>query len=465
MFAFCLIFYSIYYKTFIFVALGLIACSLGGLLFERQYKNFYEKPNIQIGSVIEGTVSSKSSSDYNIFIVKAIKIDGKKYNCALQLKSEEKFVDYSDIIDCKIKFSVESFETNSLEIESTKFTYLLDNDSRSFVTTSKIEILERNNSLNVVIRKDVKNKISKYFDNENVNLVYSVLFGDKSDLNPEIYDSYKNSGVAHILAVSGLHVGLIAGVLHFILKLFKCRELVKAIVITAFLILYCYLCNWATSVVRATIMFSSLYWSKVFFRQYDSLSSMGLAGLIICCIKPSALFSLSFLLSFSCIFGINMFYSPCVDLLKKLKIDCKLTEMFVMSLVVNFTISPVMLYGFKTLNLAGVLLNIFILPFFSFLFSGIFIVLILSYIIPISSSLLVIFNPFVNLLNSIVNYVAHLNLNINGGRVGFITLALFLISFFLMSKYNLKKGRAKLISVIVSFLFIAINVCYNIFLI
>ena len=88
------------------------------VLFQPILKNLKnnEKPNIQIGSVIEGTVSSKSSSDYNIFIVKAIKIDGKQYNCALQLKSEEKFVDYSDIIDCKIKFSVESFDAQNVKI-------------------------------------------------------------------------------------------------------------------------------------------------------------------------------------------------------------------------------------------------------------------------------------------------------------------------------------------------------------
>lgn len=458
-----LTYYSIIYKTFKFIAIALIACFLGGTLFMDEIKEFNKDLNISVGSEVIGVVDAVTSSSYNMFIVDILSIDGESSGGNIQLFCNDNTLDYTNIVDNKIKFIVYEAERNEI-VDMSRASYLLENNIKYYVTTSTIEFLIRKQTFPTKIKTKIRDNMATYLDNENVELMYSSLFGDKSELNGDLYSAYKITGVAHILAVSGLHVGLIATILKFLLNLFKCRKSISALVVTGFLLFYCYLCDWSPSVVRATVMFSCIYWSAVFCRENDSLSSMGLAGLIITALEPSNMFSISFLLSFVCVLGINMFYSPAEKLLKKLHLDCELTLSLAMSTIVNLTIAPIMLYAFNTLNLAGVFLNIVVLPVFSFVFTCFFILSILALLF---SPITVLFSPFnliLNCLNMLVSYVSKVGMSLQGNRVSFLLVLMCLISCMFISKYNLKKGEHKLLTIMLSLSLIVFDLGLQIFL-
>lgn len=458
-----LIYYSAIYKSFKFMTIALIACFLGGIMFMNEVNKFNADLNVSSESEIVGVVESVTSNSYNMFIVKVLTIDGEDADVNIQLFCNDNTLDYTNIVDNKIKFVAQKVERNEIE-NMDKSSYLLKNNIKYYVTTSTIELLSSKQTLSTKIKTKIRDNMLTRLDNENVELMYSSLFGDKSELNNDLYSAYKITGVAHILAVSGLHVGLIATILKFLLNLFKCRKSISAIVVTGFLLFYCYLCDWSPSVVRATVMFSCIYWSAVFCRENDTLSSMGLAGLIIVAFKPSNLFNISFLLSFVCVLGINMFYSPVEKLLKKLHIHCKLTSALAMSTIVNLTIAPIMLYAFNTLNLAGVFLNIVVLPLFSFVFTCFFVLSILALIF---APLVVLFSPFnliLNCLNMLVSYVSKVGLSLQGNWISFLLVIMCLISCMFISKYNLKRGEQKLLAIMLSLCFIVFDLGLQIFL-
>lgn len=454
-----LLFYSYYYKTFSFVFIALFACLFGGTLFLNQLSQFDEYIDIPPGSEIIGVVKSVTSNEYNMFIIQKVKINGKSYSGNIQVFSTDFLMDYDDIVDSKIRFVAEESEKNVLN-DVSYIPYMLGNDSRYYIKTSSIEILKSDKTLGTKIRTKVKNNMLKYLDNENVELMYSAFFGDKLELNDELYDAYKITGVAHILAVSGLHVGLVATILKFFLKLFRAKSSVVAIVVTLCLLFYCYLCDFAPSVMRATIMTSALNFSAIFNKEYDALSSMGLAGIIISVFNPSAIINLSFVLSFVCILGIRMFYTPCEKFLKKLNIYSKFTSALAMSILINLTISFVTLYAFHTLNLTGILLNIIVLPIFSFLFICLFILSLLALFLPFIKMFFIPFNPVLNCLNNIVNFSSKIGLTLEGIGASLVTVVLFLLACMFVSKFNIKKKTKKLATILVSFCCVALDICF-----
>ena len=117
--------------------------------------------------------------------------------------------------------------------------------------------------------------------NTNANLAYSSIFGDRSELDEETYDYFKLSGVAHLLAVSGLHVGILVLILNKVFDGLRLKRWLKLIFLSIMLILYSYLCGFTTSVVRASIMAICLVGARTLFKEYDSLSSKGVAGIIL----------------------------------------------------------------------------------------------------------------------------------------------------------------------------------------
>lgn len=127
-------------------------------------------------------------------------------------------------------------------------------------------------------------------------LLCGILFGDGGWMDGELADDFRRAGIGHLLAVSGLHVGMVYGVLHILFR--RPRTLSGNLPIFSCLLLYACLSGFSPSAVRAVFMIGVLIVSRVTYRRYDLLSCAAFCSSVILLIRPMMLFSSGFQLSF-----------------------------------------------------------------------------------------------------------------------------------------------------------------------
>lgn len=184
--------------------------------------------------------------------------------------------------------------------------------------TNRLEVLDEHvSSLSGwmdEVRASMLNRCKDIFGEQSA-LPAALLLGNRTELPEETQASFANAGISHLLAVSGLHVSLLAAALMLLLKPFHLSPKVRMIVVTSFLVFYCAVVGFSASVVRASILTFIMLLSAVMKRRSDPLTNLSIAFIVILLIRPLDLFTYGFILSFSAVLGIILFG----DLLKTLR--------------------------------------------------------------------------------------------------------------------------------------------------
>lgn len=151
-------------------------------------------------------------------------------------------------------------------------------------------------------------------DDDTRALMLQMLMGLRSEISEETRAAFRNTGVMHILAVSGLHVGIIYVVLAFLGRVLFPDRGVYRWFLTAFILFfvwsYCALAAMRPSVVRAALMFSFVSVGRLIRREIPLLNSLSAAALLNLTLDPSDLFDLGFQFSYSAVAGIGLLYKP-----------------------------------------------------------------------------------------------------------------------------------------------------------
>lgn len=161
-------------------------------------------------------------------------------------------------------------------------------------------------------RHKLTSKYKNYFEGRNLAVIAALTLGDRNMLRPEIREVFSHTGTSHILALSGLHLGILFGIynllLSYIIKLFRrYRRIAEWI---GFLVGL--LCVWSftmlagipLSLMRAAIMCSMMQCATIIHRDIFSFNNLSLAAIVILILSPEALFDLGFQLSFLAVLGI-----------------------------------------------------------------------------------------------------------------------------------------------------------------
>ena len=150
----------------------------------------------------------------------------------------------------------------------------------------------------------ITEQIKAYLPQYNAGFILGMLFGDKTEIDPDITNDFRATGIAHLLAVSGLHTSVWCGYIIAFLKLFKAKEKTRNIFCLLFLVLLCIVSAFTPSVMRASIMMAVVLFAPFFREQQDSLNSLGFSVAILTLHNPYIITSVSFLLSVSATFGV-----------------------------------------------------------------------------------------------------------------------------------------------------------------
>jgi len=199
-----------------------------------------------------------------------------------------------------------------------------------------------------------------------VALLQAVCLGDRSRLTPELKDSYSRAGGMHLLAVSGLHVGMIWWVLNQLLKwltLGRRREIFRFLPLAFLLWGYAWLTGFSTSVLRSVTMFTLFSLARVFERRSISFNTVFLSMLILLCAEPVRLFQAGFQLSYSAVLGILCFHplirsvcTPAPPLVRWIRDGVSV------SLAAQAGTLPLVVYYFHQFPVYGVLTTLLSIP-------------------------------------------------------------------------------------------------------
>jgi len=231
------------------------------------------------------------------------------------------------------------------------------------IKTEAVAAIAPDKSLRSVILRYSQDFLRLHMDQSNADLMFAMLFGDRSTLDGDLSSSFSLTGLAHILTVSGLHVGIMVGLLMALLKLCRVGRRQQIPIIVAFLFIYCFLCAFRYPILRASIMFLVFAIRRLFLKSNDLLSSASFAGIIILVLFPYSLVSLSFQASFACVICIALFMLPFSNFFKKTIKSKWLGDALAMYCVATLAFLPFLIKYFGFVSLVGVITNVLFLPF------------------------------------------------------------------------------------------------------
>jgi len=217
---------------------------------------------------------------------------------------------------------------------------------------------------------EIRQKIKNYLKSNGLNskqlaLANSLLLGDRQELSAEILKDFKSAGTIHILAISGLHIGILLVFLNFLFYPVKrYSQWLYLSLILLFLWLYAFMTGFSPSVLRAVIMFSFLQTGLMLKRRSNVYNSLFAAALLLLIINPDYLFQVGFQMSFAAVFSIVSFY----PLFEKIFVSFSkpllnyIKDLFLVSLSAQLGILPVSLFYFHQFPVYFWLANLLIIP-------------------------------------------------------------------------------------------------------
>lgn len=318
----------------------------------------------------------------------------------------------------------------------------------TYINSSDMVVGDGNIGLKDSVHNEVYELLHNNLNDDNADICYAILFGQKEGLDEGLTQMFSYAGISHILAVSGLHISVLVSIIWFALRKVKCNKYIRLAIFASILLFYVYLCSFSPSVCRASIMALTLAICKTFMWEYDSLSSLSIAGIIILIVKPIMLFSISFQLSFMCIFSIITF-APCIEyVLRKIKCPKSLSKALAISIAVNVAILPIVINAFGKVSLLGVFSNLIVLPIFSIVYVLLFVMVLIGAIIKPLGVLLAIPNLFLHLIKVLANYVSEIPFGIyKVFNISYWVIAL-MIFVTLMIHYVISRSCWKFISIL-----------------
>ena len=363
----------IFWQNKLLLLLALLLCIYIGI-----YINLYE-PKVPIDNKIYGYIY-----DY--------KIDGNKLT--LKIKSRKRIiVNYY----FKTKYEKESFNLKYGDYILLNGSYKEINENTNFnmfnykkylysqriyyeFNASNIKLIKRNKNIIFIIKNYIVNRIEKCKYSK--KYLYVFLLSNKSFLEDNLYSSYKNLGLVHLICISGMHISYI------ILLLNKLK--IKKIFIYLFLFLYMLLLNYSVSIIRCLLMHLFRGIKDKYKLNISNEKMLLIIMFILLIINPFNIYNIAFIFSFVISFG--LYYS-------KTKYS---------SLVAFFYSIPILINNYFKINFISLFINILFIP-------------LISYILFPFSCLVFVFNFLDKHLYYVTNFVDKILLKID--KIGIFTLS------------------------------------------
>lgn len=440
-------------KFILFIVLSLLVVNGCILQFTVQVQKYnapiaLEEPITVRGSVVEIASSSEFSKT---LLVKTEKMTTTEHKV---IKNAYIKLTVNGITEVGIGSSIE-FTTTLQKYTFTKPTENLTNCIENIqyyakVNAKAIKIVPATEfNLFIYLRQKVYTLLFDNFDSEIAAFAYAMLIGDNNFLEQESLQNIRYAGIAHIFAISGLHIGILYGLLYALFKRLPLPKWIKFLLIAGILFMYSGVCRFSASTLRATIMALLTLFCHFTFRKKDAINRLSIAGLILLCIQPLQIFSVGFQLSFVAVFALTVIAPHFVRLCKCKGKWKKLLQAIILPTTVQLATFPFLLNYFGYTSILSLLVNIIFVPILSMVFTLLFGAMLLALCItPLAKILLFIPMWLLKLVVTPLMLFSFKVLLVSGFAFGTGAIFAWLLLLFILSdKVNLS-SIAKLVATI-----------------
>jgi competence protein ComEC len=384
------------------------------------YNNYYQHSLKDTSTVVLKVDKVLKSGYYHdkyeveVTQVDAIKSKGKvllnvtKDSAIAALKVDELFVVKSSFQEINSSLNPHQFDyKNYLERQGIHQQLFLETHQIKSIGFQDFSLL----GISAKVRDQIQESLIKYnFKADELAVINALLLGQRQDISKELISDYSNAGAIHILAVSGLHVGIILLILSWIFKpleRLKNGKIIKTILVVLFLWMFAFVAGLSASVVRAVTMFTFLSVGLTFKRknmiEFSLISSM----FFLLVVKPMFLFDVGFQLSYLAVFGIiwvqpklYKIYTP------RFKIVDKFWQLITVSFAAQMGILPLSLFYFHQFPSLFLLSNLVIIPFLGAILIGGIVIISLSLLGFLPQFLASLYGFVISLMNNFVGWIS-----------------------------------------------------------
>ena len=331
----------------------------------------YGNEDIEIIGIVK---YKKEKERYNEYIVgKFVVRDYTKYKkikVGSEIKLTGKFKDLN-------KMSYESFDYGR---------YLRSMGYKGLIYLKDYSIVVNNLMYEYIYKaKSYISNTIRYLYKTNSDFINSMMLGQKDDLSQNEKLMFTRTGTSHIIAISGLHTGILSGLIIFMMG--KINKIYKLIVLSTMMFIYSTMVGNSPSIIRAIMFMISLYLSFFLDRKMDKISTLSFIGILFVINNPYIIYNISFQLSFLATLSIIYFYGYINN-----KLNIKIISL---TLSANILTIPIIYYNFEGIPLVSILGNIIIVPFVGIIIYLAMLSLILFNINIYISSIVVYINRFI----------------------------------------------------------------------
>lgn len=353
--------------------------------------------------VEKSNISSFTATEFsgNCQIIDNLKVDGdsfqaisrckkEKFQLSYKITTEEeqqqlKNLQYGQFISVSANIETPQVNRNQNQfnyqehLKRQRIHYVLQASSLSISDEVSPSILMRIQNIRLQtithITENISPKINPYF--------LALITGEKNGFSPEMYETYQQMGVVHLLAISGLHVNLLVGAIYFLLLKFGITRERAVLCLLVFLPFYIILTGANPPVIRAATMTALLLLSEKYATKWSSFSVICLSFVLFFLLQPYVIYEVGFQLSYAVSFGI---------ILSSRQILTRQQNIFTKSLAISFVStmmsSVVMMYHFYSFSWVGIFFNLLYVPIFTIIIlPGCISVFLLSICSPVLSAI------------------------------------------------------------------------------
>ena len=247
--------------------------------------------------------------------------------------------------------------------------------------------------------------------NMETSIAEALLIGYRDDLDRDLVQAYSNTGVVHIIAVSGMHLGLIYGLLMFLFKKFnrnRRMKITRAILVIVLLWLFSLLTGGSASVLRAVLMFTAIVGAEVLDRKGNIYNSMTASALALLLFNPFLLWDGAFQLSYAAVLSIVLFIKP---IYHWFSFQNKLLDWFwklnALTLSAQILTLPLCMYHFHQAPTLFLITNLVAVPLSSLVLYALILLMIVSPIAIFANAIGWLITKMLWLMNQFILWVDH----------------------------------------------------------
>lgn len=450
-----------------FVLFFFIGISVVYLTDDRNYDSFYEyhlKENSTV--ILQVHAVLKPGNYYQKYEANVLRVDGKKTTGTLLLNIKTAPSSIPLNVDDQL-FLQPSLKELNPPLNPHQFhykSYLAKQGIYHQIYSEKGQFLRLNSKVNTLfglsekVRTQIQESLKKHhFTKDELAVMNALLLGQRQEISKALIADYQRAGAVHILAVSGLHVGVLLLLLSFVFKpleSIKYGKFLKTITIVFLLWMFAFIAGLSASVVRAVTMFTFLAIGMSFRKknviEFSFISSL----LFLLVIKPMFLFDVGFQLSYFAVFGILWTQSKLYSLWKpKIKIIDYFWQLVTVSIAAQIGILPLSIYYFQQFPGLFLFSNLVIVPFLGAILMGGVFVIITSILEILPSFLAEIYGTIISCMNQFVRWISHQEeFLFKEIAISFSFMLCWYVVLFLVVSFFLLKSAKKLLYFLISVL-------------